>query len=782
MRKFFRLNILAVTAKEGKMKGVRRRLKVVLAGFLAIFIASVTQAAIIHVPADYPTIQQAIDAAVAGDTVQVSDGTYTGSGNVDLDFNGKAITVTSENGPAACTIDCQSVDRVSGFYFHSSEGSDSVVNGFTIKNANSTTSVGGGIYCSDNSNPTIANNTLMGCSGALGAAIFCGKSSPTVQSNTITFNFSNGISCQALMGDASPHITGNTITGNLGSGIYCVGNGSPVIESNTISLNSTLFGAGIYCQGASPAISSNDITGNVHGGIICKLQSEAAITGNTVASNQESGIYCDNSPLVTIENNTISGNSAEFGGGIRCDFSSPSITGNTISDNSADKGGGIYCGEDSLPTILNNIIADNSANSGGGICCLDVTEKSVSSLIGNNIIKGNLVEYLGGGIYCEYTSPIIVNNTITQNEAEIDGGGIYAKYSSAPTVTNTILGIDLPNEIALDASSAITVTYSDVYGGYAGAGNIDEDPHFFDPANGDYHLMDDSLCIGAGVVTADMPVTDIEGNPRPNPADSAPDMGAYENALSEPLLIPDISVDPASWSYGDVMLGEYSDKTFTVSNPGSDTLEVTATDLTGTNADEFTIESGGGSFSLAPEESHDIVVRFAPQSAGDKSAALSLANNVEGKNPLDVLLGGVGDAGSICPVEAISSDSGVIETLRQFRNNVLANNPTGRELVRTYYRISPEMTEILIWHPLLFVRSAVVLKDIMPGIRFLQGDKNGKNIRLTSALISRIDKLFAGFGENGSQELSATLSMLKDRLVEYQGMRISEAWQAVNRK
>ena len=764
------------------MKKIRRRLKVVLVGFLAIFIASVTQAAIIHVPADYTTIQEAIDAAATGDTVQVSDGTYTGPGNVDLDFNGKAITVTSENGPAACTIDCQSVNGVSGFYFHSGEGSDSVVNGFTIKNANSMTSVCGGIYCANNSNPTIADNIITGCSGLLGAGILSENSSPAIVANTVNFNLGNGISCQGLLGGvASPQITGNGITGNFGAGIWCLGNASPLIDSNTISLNAMLLGAGIYCQGASPTISSNDITGNVHGGIICKLLSEAVITGNTVANNQESGIYCDNSPLVTIENNTISGNSAEFGGGIRCDFSSPSITGNTVSGNSADKGGGIFCGEDSSPTILNNIIADNSADSGGGICCLDVAEKSVSSLIGNNIIKGNLVEYLGGGIYCEYTSPIIVNNTITQNEAEIDGGGIYARYSSAPTVTNTILGIDLPNEIALDASSTITVTYSDVYGSYAGIENIDEDPHFFDPANGDYHLMDDSLCIGAGVVTADMPVTDIEGNPRPNPADSAPDMGAYENALSEPLFIPDISVDPASRSYGDVLLEEYSDKTFTVSNPGSDTLEVTATDLTGTNADEFSIESGGDSFSLAPEESHDIVVRFAPQSAGDKSAALSLANNVEGKNPLDVLLGGVG-VGSICPVEAVSSDSGVIEALRQFRNNVLANNQTGRELVSTYYRISPEVTEILIRHPLLSVRSAVVLKDIMPGIRFLLGDKNGKNIRLTSALISRIDKLFAGIGENGSQELSATLSMLKDRLVEYQGMRISDAWQAVDRK
>ena len=78
------------------------------------------QAADIHVPGDQPTIQAGINAASNGDVVLVADGTYTGSGNKNLDFLGRAITVRSEsNDPTRCILDCQSVGR--GFYFHSGE-------------------------------------------------------------------------------------------------------------------------------------------------------------------------------------------------------------------------------------------------------------------------------------------------------------------------------------------------------------------------------------------------------------------------------------------------------------------------------------------------------------------------------------------------------------------------------------------------------------------------------------------------------------------------------------
>ena len=57
---------------------------------------------------DYTTIQAAIDDANDGDMVVVADGIYTGEGNRDIDFKGKAITVKSENGPEDCIVDCES--------------------------------------------------------------------------------------------------------------------------------------------------------------------------------------------------------------------------------------------------------------------------------------------------------------------------------------------------------------------------------------------------------------------------------------------------------------------------------------------------------------------------------------------------------------------------------------------------------------------------------------------------------------------------------------------------
>jgi len=122
-------------------------------------------------PSDYQTIQEAIDAAEAGDTVLVADGTYTGIGNKNLDFHGKAITVQSENGPENCIIDCERDGR--GFIFQSGEGENSIVSGFTITYAaysGSTGPLGGGaIYCWSSS-PTITNCIMRGNEASYGGA------------------------------------------------------------------------------------------------------------------------------------------------------------------------------------------------------------------------------------------------------------------------------------------------------------------------------------------------------------------------------------------------------------------------------------------------------------------------------------------------------------------------------------------------------------------------------------------------------------------------------------
>ena len=73
----------------------------------------------LYVPDDHATIQAAIDAAGYGDTVIVPDGEFYDTGNRDINFLGKEITVASENGPWNTTINCEHSGR--GFRFRNRE-------------------------------------------------------------------------------------------------------------------------------------------------------------------------------------------------------------------------------------------------------------------------------------------------------------------------------------------------------------------------------------------------------------------------------------------------------------------------------------------------------------------------------------------------------------------------------------------------------------------------------------------------------------------------------------
>ena len=322
----------------------------------------------------YRTIQKGIDVAlVNGDTVMVHDGTYTGVGNKDLNFKGKAITVTSENGAEKTTIDCENDGR--GFYFRSGETSESVVSGFTITNGDDSeadVSGGGGILCKYNSSPTIQNNILKG--------------------NSTKFR---------------------------GGGIYCDGNSSPTIQNNTIKENMAYdTGGGIHCDDSSPTIQNNTITGNIGftgGGIFCD-DSSSTIQNNTIKENTANhsggGIYDSSSS--TIQNNTITGNTANmYGGGIRISSDSSTISNNTITGNTADYGGGICCGNSS---ITNNTITGNTANSGGGIYCYKSSPTITNTILWNDS---------PGEIYLYGDSSITVSYSDVQGgEDGIGGSGV----------------------------------------------------------------------------------------------------------------------------------------------------------------------------------------------------------------------------------------------------------------------------------------------------------------------------------------------------------------------
>ncbi len=406
------------------------------------------------VPSQYSTIQDAIDDAVDMDTVLVADGTYTGTGNKNLTWDGslKHITVKSENGPENCIIDCEGSDR--GFVLGSAYLNDQdIIEGFTITGGY--TYPGGGIYCGNYSSPLIQNCTITGNSVSQwgntpdsGAGIYCGDySSPIIRNCIITENISY-------------HSGG-------GGGICCGGNSSATIEYCTIAGNTASHGGGIFCDSASPTIRNCTITGNA-------------------ASAAGGGIYCGNYSSPLIQNCTIADNTT---------------TGWWVSD-----GGGIYCSGNSCPFIENCLIAGNIALGGGN-----------------------------GGIFCDFSSPFIANCTVTGNfDSYYGGNGIYCYSNSSPTVVNSILW-DNNVEIELD-SSTVSVAYSDVEGGYSGAGNIDSDPLFVDAETGDYHLSSGSPCIDCADGSL-APLTDKDGNSRcdfpavsdgPEAGTPPADIGAYE--------------------------------------------------------------------------------------------------------------------------------------------------------------------------------------------------------------------------------------------------------------
>jgi len=154
----------------------------------------------IYVPSQYETIQEAIDRSWDSGIVWVADGTYSGQGNCDIDFKGKAITVKSENGPGSCIIDCQGSETEPhrGFYSQRGETADSIVDGFTITNGYATWGspggpYGGGIYCSGSS-PTITNCIITKNTAEFGAGggIFCTDGSPTISNCIISGNNAMG--------------------------------------------------------------------------------------------------------------------------------------------------------------------------------------------------------------------------------------------------------------------------------------------------------------------------------------------------------------------------------------------------------------------------------------------------------------------------------------------------------------------------------------------------------------------------------------------------------------
>lgn len=354
--------------------------------------SAVAAAEVLYVPSDYVTIQAGIDSAVNGDIVEIADGTYTGAGNKNLDFGGKTIAVRSASGdPSLCIIDCEQSGR--GFYFHSGETSDAVVSGVTLKNGYATNgtpggTLGGGIYCDNNSGPSFINCIITACKVAdfgQGGGVCCNhSSSPSFSGCFITWNRHTS---------ADSNVSGG--------GISCIGQSEPDFSSCSISFNSVSHGragGGIHVDRSSPVftdceIVDNDaIYGSGGGGIGCYYGGNPRLINCTISGNYAgaSGLYLEGG-----------------GGGVCYGGCNMELINCMITQNYAhDSGGGLNV-YDSSTTLVNCTILGNSTGNLG---------PAMSVTNGSTVDMSNSILWNGIG------SVMHSNSTLTFTFSDIEGG------------------------------------------------------------------------------------------------------------------------------------------------------------------------------------------------------------------------------------------------------------------------------------------------------------------------------------------------------------------------
>jgi hypothetical protein len=500
----------------------------------------------------YCSIQTAIDSAVDTDEIVVAPGTYQET----INLLGKAITLRSTDGADATTIDAQDSGTV--VTCGSGEGQGTLLEGFTItgglgqgggmyNNSSSPTvtdcrfsgniaidcfdcvSKGGGMYNSDGSSPTVTNCMFTGNEAGIGGGMYNdASSSPTVTGCTFTGN----------------EAYGNASVPGVGGGMYNTIS-SPTVTNCTFAENVAVFGGGMNNDASSPTVTSCTFSGNsvtVYGGGMYNDGSSLTVTNCTFTGNEAGfggGMYNDTGSSPTVTGCTFSENTAVLGtgGGMVNSGGSPTVTGCTFSGNAAPFGGGMYSTLFSNPILTECTFSDNSALFGGGGMYNTVGS---SPAVTNGIFARNEAG-VGGGMYSTtFSAPTVTNCTFSENFAANGSALAFDDGPSALAMTNCILW-DAAEEIWNNDASALAINHTNVQGGWPGTGNIDADPLFDDPDNGDFRLSPGSPCIDAGDNTA-VPediTTDLDGNPRfleiPETPDTGNgnlpivDMGAYES-------------------------------------------------------------------------------------------------------------------------------------------------------------------------------------------------------------------------------------------------------------
>jgi CSLREA domain-containing protein len=288
---------------------------------------------------------------------------------------------------------------------------------------NNNAQTGGGVYNGPSagmllvSTAVISNTSLRGVGGGIKNDGTLSASGSKVSGNVAAAG--GGIANTGSMDVSGSSVSNNTAAASVGGGGIYNNNGVLTLSNSQIISNSGSNGGGIYNTLGTVAITKSQIISNsdtnVGGGIVnitgTVTLAQSGISGNTSAGGDGAGLY--NTGTTSIVTSTITGNTATSG---------PSHDGD---------GGGVYNSMGSM-TLTNATLSGNTANSGGGIF-----NRAVATLT-NSTMSENTVTHTGGGIYSDGVgSQLTLNSsTVNANTAPF-GGGAY--NGSVMAVTNSTI-------------------------------------------------------------------------------------------------------------------------------------------------------------------------------------------------------------------------------------------------------------------------------------------------------------------------------------------------------
>jgi Kelch motif protein/HYDIN/CFA65/VesB family protein/centrosomal CEP192-like protein len=590
------------------------------------------QATTINVPADQPTIQAAINAASNGDTVLVAPGTY----KENINFLGKAITVTSSGGPSVTTID--GGQNAAVVTFSSAEASTSVLNGFTIQNGFSVFG-GGGVFVS-NSSPTITGNMIVNNQSCVGAGVTISFGSPLVKGNTISNNAQAGCSGGtegggiAIQGGGSAQIIGNIISNNIidfdGGGIGMFSAGTPLIQGNMIINNSAAdVGGGISMVNSSDA----DIIQNL-------------IIGNT-APNGGGGVYWlvpsgNRGPLLV--NNTIADNdspngSAIFGDGFQ---SQAKMVNNAIIGKTGETA--LLCGNfnNTVPPIIDfNDVFSSQGTAYAGIC----TDQTG---VNGNISTDPLFVDGAANFHLQFGSPVIDvgdNSAPSLPATDLDGNpriqnatvdmGAYEFFPSAMTLSPTSLTFaatqvgtsSLPQTITLNNTGG-----ADLFLSVSASGDFSETN-----TCGSKVAAAGSCTISAVFTPTDRGTRTGQLTILSNAAGN-PQSVTLTGSGTSPLAI----LSASALNFGDQLVGTSSaPQTVTLSNPGDLPLTISSISITTSGDFAQTSTCPLSPNTLAVGLTCTIIVTFTPSAIGPSAASVTITDDAP-DTPQVIMLTGNG--------------------------------------------------------------------------------------------------------------------------------------------